>query len=111
MVPLHRDLACKFAADPVAQRRLRGVMLNEFLLDLMGFEHVRPLLTRRFFKTYRHRTEDEEPLWWAVAYLERALQLSAINTRLIDSVAQLLQTGERAKQALDRAGISLLPKQ
>ena len=110
VAPLHLDLARKFAADPVALRRMQGVPLNESLLDLMGFEHMRLLLTRRFFKTYRPRSEQEEPLWWAAEHLERALQVSCINVRRIDSARQLLREGERATNALGLAGISLRPQ-
>ena len=110
VAPLHLDLARKFAADPVALRRMQGVPLDEFLLDLMWFEHVRPLLTRRFFKTYRPCSEQEEPLWWAAANLDRALRDGRIEMRSIDSATQLLRQGERARQILSAAGIPVLPR-
>jgi len=111
VAPLHLDLVRKLAADPVALRRLEGASLDEFMLDLMGFERVRPLLTRRFFKTHRYRCEQEESLWWAAAHLQRALQASSIKVRRIDSVSQLLRAGEHAKQALSLAGVSVMLQQ
>lgn len=108
--PLHLDLARKFAADTVALRRMQGVPLDEFLLDLMWFEHIRLRLTRRFFKTYRLCCEQEEPLWWAAAHLDQALRDDRIEVRGIDSVRQLLRQGERARQILSDAGLPVLPR-
>lgn len=107
---LHLDVARRLSADPLALRRVQGVPLGEFLVDLMGFERVCRLLTRRFFKTFSPRPEQEEPIWWAAEHLERALQVSAVDVRRIDSVTQLLHDGERARQLLVRAGTSLLPE-
>lgn len=107
--PLHLDLACLFAADPVALRRLQGLTFDPYLLDLLGFAEVRRRLSRRFFKAYRRRSALEEPLWWATMNLNRALQTSCIEVRRVDSVKQLLRLGEHAKQLLTSAGISLLP--
>jgi hypothetical protein len=108
-VPLHREVARKLAADPNALSRVTGVPFDESLFDLMGFERVRQRLTRRFFKTYRPCLERQESLWWAAENLERALLMSLIVVRRIDSATQLLRQGDRSKQALALKGISILP--
>ena len=110
VAPLHLDLARRLAADPVALRRLRGVRIGEFLLDLMGFERVRVRLTRRFFQTFRPRAEQEELLWWDAAHLDLALRDDEIKVRAIDSAGQLLRQGKRARQILSAAGFPILPR-
>ena len=109
-LPLHLTVACRIVLDQHTLRRLQGVRLDEFLFDLMGFERVRQLLSRRFFQTYSHRAEQEEPLWWAAEHLERALQVSVSEVRRIDSVEQLLCEGERVRQVLVVKRISLVPQ-
>jgi hypothetical protein len=107
--PLHLDVEQKIAADPSFRSRLEGVLVDDFLMDLMGFEHLRPLLTRRFFKAYPHLDTDEEQLWWAAMHLDRALQTSSVKMTSIHSVELLLVEGKRAKEALEAAGMALVP--
>jgi hypothetical protein len=94
--PLHLDVTRAVASNPVLRRRLHGMPVDEFLLELLGFEEVRPLLARPFFQRYRFHLGQQESLWWAAEHFNRALVINTMQARPITSPDQLLLAGKQA---------------
>lgn len=95
--PLHLDVTRAVASNPVLRRRLHGIPVDEFLLDLLGFEEVRPLLARPFFQRYRFHLGQQESLWWAAEHFNRALMMNSMQPRPVTSPEQLLLVGIQAR--------------
>lgn len=103
--PLHLDVARSLAADAALRKRVRGITLDEFFIDLLGFSRVRACLSRRFFTAWRRQSANEDRIWWAAENLNRALDRSRVSPRHLDSVRQLIEAGDIAKQSVGEAGI------
>jgi hypothetical protein len=104
--PLHLDVARALATDAALRKRVRGITLDEFLIDLLGFARVHACLSRRFFTAWRQQSANEERIWWAAENLNRAVDRSRVSPRRLDSVRQLIEAGELAKQSLGETGIA-----
>lgn len=94
--PLHLDVTRAVATNPILRHRLRGIQIDEFLLELLGFEQLRPLLGRTFFQRYRFHLSQQEALWWAAEHFDRALMKKTMQPRPIRSPEQLLLAGAQA---------------
>jgi hypothetical protein len=97
LAPLHLDVTRQVATNPTLRRRMRGIPVDEFMLDLLGFEEVRRLLERGFFKRYSLLVHQQEELWWAAEHFNRALVMNTMQPRRITSPNQLLQAGIQAR--------------
>jgi hypothetical protein len=108
VAPLHLKVARRISAEPAVLARLAGLRIDEFQLELMGFEHLMPHLTRRFFLSSRQGFADEERVWWAGLYFDSAVGACVLEPCLISSEAALIREGQSASEALRVAGIDRL---
>lgn len=108
--PLHLDVVRTLAKEVDHRDRVRDVILDEFLIELLGFERVQERLTRRFFTTWQCPCAEEEPLWWAAINIELALERGLLEAVYISSRRELLRCADLARQALGRGSIGPDPE-
>lgn len=108
VAPLHLKVARRISGEPTALARLAGLRIDEFQLELMGFEHLAPSLARRFFLSSRQGFADEERMWWAGLHFDSAVGACVLEPHLISSEPSLMKQGQRAIEALCAAGIDPL---
>ena len=103
LAPLHLDVARALAADPTLRNRVRGILLDELLVDILGFAHLRACFTRRFFTRWRRDPLPEENMWWAAWRIEQAMQQKLIPKLRLDSIWELLDAEDIAQQAFSHS--------
>lgn len=108
VAPLHLSVARRLARNGPVLRTLSGFLVDERLLELLGFERAGALFSRSFINDFQQRPEKEESVWWAVMHLERAVHVYALTVPRIDSVTRAIGIGAWARTLLLREGIPLL---
>lgn len=101
--PSHVAVFRRIAADPALMERLRGVRVDDFVLEILGFERLRPHLTRPFLEDMEVTALNEEALWWAAVLVDAALGARVFECVPICSISQLLENGDLARKALHGA--------